>query len=82
MGEEERHTLRVPSHSCFRLPSLVGRFSSGPQSGGSVVAARRTVLRRTLSLPVERLGRKEYSDGTARVEWEPNMFLYHTMMRA
>ena len=81
VGEEEKHTLCVRSHSCFRPPSLVERFSSGPQSGESVVAAR-TVLRRTLSLPVEKLGRKEYSDGTARVEWEPNMFLYHTMMRA
>ena len=59
LGEEEKHTLCVRSHSCFRPPSLVERFSSGPQSEESVVAARRTVLRRTLSLPVERLGRKE-----------------------
>lgn len=69
----------VRSHSCSCLPRLVGRLSSGPQSGESLVAAG-GLLRRTLRLPVEGLGRSENSDGTARAEWEPNMC--HTMMRA
>lgn len=74
MGGEERHPLLCAASPCFCLPRLLAGFGSGPPAWEVGGGCGRTVLRRTLRLPVERLGRKEYSDGTARGEWEPSMF--------